>query len=121
MNNWQPSTLTWSLSQKAQFDSCRRGYFYHRFWGQDARLKWRVFEMRNLSSLTMLLGQVVHEVIAHALASSKQGIRIDSTTAKRTLTGIMRKRYAESAQKLWRIDRRPEGVKPSQITSLLEH
>ena len=122
MNNWQPSTLTWSFSQKAQFDSCRRGYFYHRFWGQDAKLKWRVFEMRNLSTLTMLLGEVVHEVISHALASSKLGIKIDSTTAKRTanrhnaeaLRGIGAKAVA-------RRQASGRSSKPSQITSLLEH
>ncbi len=121
MDNWQASTLSWSLSKKSRFDSCRRQYFYHRFWGQDASLRWRLFEMRNLTTLAMLRGQVVHSVIAEALKSAKLGITTDAQAAKRRVTDVIRQRYMESAKRLWHVDNRPEGRKASDITSLIEH
>lgn len=121
MEAWQPSTLSWSFSRKTHFDSCRRHYFYHRFWGQDPKLRWRLFEMRNLTTLTMLRGQVVHTVIAGALRSVRYGETIDVATAKKNVTAVIRERYGESAKRLWRLDNRPQGRKASDITSLLEH
>ncbi|MCE5314105.1 MAG: PD-(D/E)XK nuclease family protein [Armatimonadota bacterium] len=121
MESWQPSTLSWSFSRKNHFDSCRRHYFFHRFWGQDAKARWRLFEMRNLTTLTMLRGQIVHTVIAQALKSIRYGENIDAKAARDMVTAIIRERYGESARRLWHIDNRPRGRKASSITSLLEH
>ena len=121
MDSWQPATLTWSISKKTHFDSCKRHYFFHRFWGQDPKLRWQLFEMRNLTTLTMLRGQVVHSVIADALQKVRLGQKISSQDAKRNVTQVIRERYMESAKRLWHIDNRPEGRKASQITSILEH
>jgi hypothetical protein len=121
MESWQPSTLSWSFSRKTHFDSCRRHYFFHRFWGQDPKARWRLFEMRNLTTLTMLRGQIVHSVIAQALKSIRYGENIDARAARDTVTAIIRERYGESARRLWHIDNRPHGRKASSITSLLEH
>ncbi|MHB9036339.1 MAG: RecB family exonuclease [Armatimonadota bacterium] len=121
MESWQPSTLSWSFSRKTHFDSCRRHYFFHRFWGQDPKARWRLFEMRNMTTLTMLRGQIVHSVIAQALKSIRYGESIDAKAARDTVTAIIRERYGESARRLWHIDNRPRGRKASSITSLLEH
>ncbi|MCE5197801.1 MAG: PD-(D/E)XK nuclease family protein [Armatimonadota bacterium] len=121
MDNWQPSTLSWSFSRKTHFDSCRRHYFFHRFWGQDPKARWRLFEMRNLTTITMLRGQVVHSVIANALQSIRYDIKLDAKTARANITALLRERYGESARRLWHIDNRPPGRKASEITSLLEH
>lgn len=121
MEVWQPSTLSWSFSRRVHFDSCRRHYFYHRFWGQDPKLRWRLFEMRNLTTLTMLRGQVVHNVIAGALRSVRYGETVDVDTAKKSVTAVIRERYMESAKRLWHLDNRPQGRKASDITSLMEH
>lgn len=118
---WQPSTLSWSCSQAGRFEACRRRYFYHRFWGQDPKLRWRMYEMRNLTTLSKLRGQIVHDVIAEALKSLRYGVTITPKNAKDNVTAIIRERYAESARKLWHIDNRPPGRKLSEITSLLEH
>lgn len=121
LDGWQVSNLSWSFSRKTHFDSCRRHYFYHRFWGQDPALKWRLFEMRNLTTLTMLRGQVVHSVIAGALDSIRMGRILDAKAARDEVTSVIRVRYGESARRLWHIDNRPEGRRASNITSLLEH
>lgn len=121
MDTWQPATLSWSLSRKVHFDSCRRHYYFHRFWGQDPKLRWRLFEMRNLTTLTMLRGQVVHTVIADALMAAKAGKILDAAAVKKNVTTIIRERYGESAKRLWHIDNRPQGKKLSEITSLVEH
>ncbi|MCL5104917.1 MAG: PD-(D/E)XK nuclease family protein [Armatimonadetes bacterium] len=121
MDVWQPSTLSWSFSRKTHFDSCRRHYFYHRFWGQEPKLRWKLFEMRNLTTLNMLRGQVAHAVIAESLNSLRMGRAISIESAKERVTTLMRTRYMESAQRLWHIDNRPQGRKASDITSLVEH
>ncbi|MCE5323588.1 PD-(D/E)XK nuclease family protein [bacterium] len=121
MENWQPSTLSWSFSRKTHFDSCRRHYFFHRFWGQDPKARWRLFEMRNLTTLTMLRGQIVHSVIARILKSIQIDQRVDARMAREAVTSLIREKYAESAKRLWHIDNRPPGRKASSITSLLEH
>lgn len=121
MDNWQPSTLSWSFSKKTHFDSCRRHYFYHRFWGQDPRLRWTLFEMRNITTLTMLRGQVVHTAIARALNAVRLGESVSSETIKGIVTHVIRERYQESYKRLWHIDNRPRDRKASGITNLLEH
>ena len=82
---------------------------------------WRLFEMRNLTTMQMLRGQVVHSVIASALESVSTGQRIDARLAKQQVTDLMRARYMESAKRLWHYDNRPPGRKQSSITSLIEH
>ena len=121
MKDWQPSTLSWSFSRKTHFDSCRRHYFYDRFWGQDPKLRWKLYEMRNISTLTMLRGQVVHAVISGALRSVRLGLNVDLEMAKQSTTEIMRVKYMESQKRLWHIDNRPRDRKVSEIANLLEH
>jgi len=113
--------MSWSFSRKTHFDSCRRHYFYDRFWGQDPKLKWKLYEMRNISTLTMLRGAIVHEVISRALRSIRMGANITVDVAKQSASEIIRERYMESKRRLWHIDNRPPGRKASTITNLLEH
>lgn len=113
--------MSWSFSRKTHFDSCRRHYFYDRFWGQDPKLKWKLYEMRNISTLTMLRGAVVHEVISRALRSIRLGVDVDVDVAKQSVSEIMREKYMESKRRLWHIDNRPAGRKLSDITNLFEH
>ena len=121
MDNWQPSTLSWSSSRKVHFESCKRYYFYHRFWGQDPKLRWLLFEMRNITTLTMLRGLVVHAVIARALNMVRLDQTVNAKIAKAGVTELIREKYQESYKRLWHIDNRPPGRKASEITNLLEH
>lgn len=121
MDNWTPSTLSWSSTRKSRFNACRRRYFYDRFWGQDPKLRWKLFEMRNITTLSKLRGQAVHAVISAALRSVRLGLEVDLEMAKQSTTEIMRVNYMESQKQLWHIDNRPRDRKASEIANLLEH
>jgi len=121
LDQWQPSTLGWSISRKTHFESCRRHYFYHRFWGQNPKLKWKLYEMRNITTLKMMEGSVVHSVIAEALRSTRLGINTTPEIARHNVTGLLRSKYMESQRRVWHFDNRPQGRKLSDITNLFEH
>lgn len=113
--------LSWSFTRKARFDTCRRRYFYDRFWGQDPKLKWKLFEMRNITSLSKLRGQAVHAVISGALRGIRLGVDVDIEMAKQSITEILRSKYMESQKRLWHFDNRPPNRKLSEIANLHEH
>jgi len=121
MDNWQPSTLSWSFSRRTHLDDCRRHYFYHRFWGQDPKTRWLLYEMRNITTLAMLRGSVAHQVIAESLAALRDGNALALEAARERVTEIMREKLRESYYKAWHIDNRPQGRKVSEFTNLLEH
>lgn len=121
MDNWQPTTLSWSYSRQSEFNACRRSYFYNRFWGQDPKLKWKLFEMRQIVTLAMLRGQVAHAVIGDALRSVEHGVPVDPGAARRIVTEAIQPKYMESKRRLWHIDNRPKDRKIAEITNLLEH
>ncbi|MGC8861141.1 MAG: PD-(D/E)XK nuclease family protein [Armatimonadota bacterium] len=121
MQDWRPSQLSWSFSQKTHFTDCRRYYFYWRFWGQDPKLRWKLYEMRNITTLSMLRGKVTHQVIAESLAALREGRRVDLDAARERITSLMREKMRESYYRVWHIDNRPPGRRASEFTNLLEH
>jgi hypothetical protein len=121
LDNWQPSTLSWSFSRKTHLDDCRRHYFYHRFWGQDPQTRWKLYEMRNITTLAMLRGLVAHQVIAESLNALRDGREVRLDAARERVTEIMREKLRESHYRTWHIDNRPPGRKTSEFTNLLEH
>ena len=121
MDNWQPSGLSWSFSRKTHFDDCKRLYFYHRFWGQDPATRWRMYEMRCISTIKMMQGSVVHEVIAEALESAKRGSIVEPESLKKRITKVMWDKFSESADRMWEYGNRPAGRKQGDVTNLLEH
>lgn len=121
MDNWQPSRLSWSFSRKIHFDDCKRFYFYERFWGQDPVNRWTLYEMRCITTLSMLGGSVVHEVIAEALQAARENRPVEASYAKKRVTEIMWRKYQESEGRVWHKSNRPPGYKQNQFTNLLEH
>ncbi len=121
MDSWRPSPLSWSISRMRHFEDCRRHYFYDRFWGQDPKTKWQLYEMRNITTLAMLRGQVVHSIIVEGLKSVRNGELMSVENAKLKLGDLIRLKYMESKRRLWHIDNRPAGCKLGDITNLLEH
>jgi len=77
--------------------------------------------MRNITTMMMLRGQVVHEIISGMLRTVRLGLPAEIEEAKASVTDILRARYMESAKRLWHIDNRPKERKISGITNLLEH
>ncbi|MDH7601036.1 MAG: PD-(D/E)XK nuclease family protein, partial [Armatimonadota bacterium] len=121
MSEGWKSEFCWSFSLRAHFESCRRHYFYYRFWDRDPKNKWKLYEMRNITTLVMLRGIVVHEVIAESLRAVKTGESLSLDDAVELVTAKMRQRMRESYYRLWDISNRPPGTKQSQFTNLLEH
>ncbi len=121
MDNWQPSALSWSFSRKTHFDDCKRFYFYKRFWGQDPATRWKLYEMRCITTLKMLGGSVAHQVIAEALQAARDGKPVDAAYARRQITDIMWCKYQESESRIWHRSNRPPGCKQNEFVNLLEH
>jgi CRISPR/Cas system-associated exonuclease Cas4 (RecB family) len=60
--------LGWSSTRSETFRSCRRRYFFQYYARYDQELpQARIQRLRSLSSLPMLVGEVVHEVVATLL------------------------------------------------------
>lgn len=65
--------LTWSVSRHRLFEECRRAYYYNYYgawngWDSGAPPRTRqLYLLKNLKSLDMWGGSIVHEVIAEAL------------------------------------------------------
>jgi hypothetical protein len=71
--------FTWSYSRGAKYRYCPRAYYYHYYaswegWQTDAPapIK-RVYLLKNLSSISRWVGNVVHETIKFAMARLKAG------------------------------------------------
>jgi hypothetical protein len=121
MYTWHPNTLCWSFSSSREFERCRRAYFFWRFWGQDPRSSYRIYKLRQLTTLPALRGEVVHTVIADALRMAKSGEIMDLDAAKDRVTEELRRRFIESAKRMWEKPNRPVGKKMYEFTSLAEH
>jgi hypothetical protein len=80
-----------------------------------------MYEMRCITTIKMLQGGVVHEVIADALRSAQQGTIVDVAELKKRVTDLMWNRFSESSERLWEYGNRPAGRKQGDITNLLEH
>ena len=121
MESSRRSPLHWSFSLHTHFESCRRHYFYHRFWDQDPKLKWQIREMRNITTLTMLRGLVVHDIIKDCLNAVRDHKEISIDEQMERVTTIMRQKMRESYYQMWRLGNRPQESKQSDFTNLLEH
>ncbi len=65
--------FSWSVSRQGLFDECRRAYYYNYYgawsgWEAGAPARTRLlYRLKNLRSLDMWAGSIVHEVIAETL------------------------------------------------------
>ena len=65
--------LSWSVSRDHLFQSCKRAYYYQYYgswggWEGDAPQRTRtLYILKNIKTLAMWAGTIVHETIAHAL------------------------------------------------------
>ncbi|MCR4317479.1 MAG: PD-(D/E)XK nuclease family protein [Planctomycetes bacterium] len=66
-------SFSWSLSRKKVFETCKRQYYfqYYGYWGgwnaPPASVAYRAYRLKNMTTLPMLLGSIVHEVIEDAI------------------------------------------------------
>lgn len=93
--------LTWSVSRDRLFRSCRRAYYYHYYgawggWESDASPQTRqLYILKNMTTLEMWAGSIVHDVIAEAL-------RRYARTNNAIRTGELQARAREKLRNGWR-------------------
>lgn len=100
--------LTWSVSRDRLFRECRRAYFYNYYaswggWDANAPERTRkIYILKNMTSLPMWAGSIVHEVIAEALNrfSSKQ-TPIDAKELKAHATRKLRQGWKDAVDRAW--------------------
>lgn len=100
--------LTWSVSRDNLFKQCRRAYYYQYYgsWGgwesgTDARTR-KIYVLKNLSTLPMWAGSVVHDTIAQALrhhAQTREEIRAGALQARARM--MLRKGWIEAVERQW--------------------
>ena len=121
MKTQQIPTLSWSVSTKKRFETCKRRHFYHRYWGQAPSTRWKIYEMRCITNLAKLRGEAAHAALGGALRGVRLGHIIDINTAKQSITEMLRCKYQESYRKMWATLESRRGRKWSEICNLHEH
>lgn len=102
--------LSWSLTKARMFEECPRRYYYHYYLArighfadvpEEARL---AAEMKNIQSLDMWAGQVVHSTIQWALEQAKGGHIPTEQEAKDEARRRLSEGWKASLNQLWRTD-----------------
>ncbi len=113
--------FSWSKSQDEQFRECRRRYHYSRYgswegWPSgdgDARAK-ELYQLKQLKTGRMWLGEVVHWTIEQVLKGMRFGHPPTEAEAMEKLTARMRQDFQDSKDGRYRQD-------PKRICRLFEH
>ncbi len=100
--------FSWSVSRDQMFRSCQRAYYYHYYaswggWSDDASEQTRkLYTLKNMKTLEMWAGSVVHETIAEALrryAHDQSEIRTGELQAR--ARSKLRKGWMEAVNREW--------------------
>ncbi len=73
--------MSWSHSRREKFQQCLRKYYYHYYashngWSQDgSSYAQRAYRLKNLTSLPLEIGAVVHEAASQALHAVRSGTK----------------------------------------------
>ncbi|MFQ6615414.1 MAG: PD-(D/E)XK nuclease family protein [Fidelibacterota bacterium] len=112
--------FSWSFSRHRSFNLCKRLYFftYYGFWGgweKDAEESTRtLYRLKKMTTLPMLIGSLVHEIINRVLDGLKKGKEMPVENAQRDLIGLFKRKWRESKQGEWMDD-------PKWKANLFEH
>ncbi|MCL4562987.1 MAG: PD-(D/E)XK nuclease family protein [Chloroflexi bacterium] len=97
--------FSWSKSRDDQFKACRRMYYFHYYgswggWAPDCDTRTRsLYIMKNLASIPMWVGKVVHEEAAQVLRSTGQKSPISQEPARHHLLQKLRSQWEDSKRK----------------------
>jgi hypothetical protein len=100
--------LTWSVSRDSLFRQCRRAYYYQYYgsWGGwesncDERTR-KLYILKNLTTLPMWAGSIVHDVIAQALNNyTHTGNEIRAGALQARARMVLRNGWIDAVQKNW--------------------
>ncbi len=100
--------LAWSVSRAQLFETCRRAYFYNYYgswagWEEDAPPKVRqLYVLKNICTMEMWAGSIVHSVIAEALKRfphDRRPVRTGELQAR--AREILRQGWLDSVNRQW--------------------
>jgi len=112
--------FSWSKSRDGVFNACLRAYYYHYYgswngWRHDAPSDVReLYVMKNLQSVPMWTGAVVHDVVRQAVQALREGDPLPVDLALVSAGQRMQRDFEES--RTGRFRRRP-----NRMCGLLEH
>jgi len=100
--------LTWSVSRAGLFDECRRAYYYNYYgawggWEREAPERTRrLYILKNIRTLPMWAGGIVHETISEALGRyARTGQPITAGELQARARTQLRSGWLEAVQREW--------------------
>lgn len=112
--------FTWSYSRAATYRKCPRAYYYHYYaawegWQTNAPAPVRqAYVLKNLTSLTRWVGDLIHETIKFALTQVKAGQPVPEDDLMKRMHTRAQADFADSHSGRYR-------QKPNQLTGFQEH
>lgn len=112
--------FSWSFSRHRTFHDCPRKYWFHYYgswggWDADAPAEAReLYQLKNISNLHLVAGDVVHRALEKALVFLAQGRTTDPEDLVGWCKREMQQAMKDSRAELWR-------ESPKQYTRLFEH
>jgi len=112
--------FTWSFSRHRMFNSCKRKYYYQYYgsWGgwenSAEETTKKLYMLKNITTLPMLAGDVVHKMISIVLESWKKRYEISVEKAENQIINNFRRAWRESKNCEWE-------KSPKWKTNLFEH
>jgi len=99
--------FSWSYSRHKNFVSCKRKYYYLYYgsWGgwetsADESVR-KLYQLKKMTNLPMLVGDVVHRTINHSLGRLSTGTEFPIEEAKERVIELFRQAWRESTNKAW--------------------
>jgi hypothetical protein len=112
--------FSWSYSREAKYRQCPRAYYYHYYaawegWRQESPSPvQRAYLLKNLTNLSLWVGNLVHESIKYALARLKAGQTVAETRLIEQMHARAQTDYEDSRSGRYR-------QQPNQLTGFQEH
>jgi hypothetical protein len=100
--------LSWSVSRWQQYQHCQRAYYYAYYgswggWERNSPERTRqLYILKNLKSLLMWAGSIVHDIIKEALEQCSHGVELPTTEEMQNRARLfLRQGWVESTTKEW--------------------
>lgn len=112
--------FSWSYSREVKYRQCPRAYYYHYYaawegWRQDTPSPvQRAYLLKNLTNVSLWVGNLVHESIKYALARLKAGQTVEEAKLIEQMHARAQVDYEDSRSGRYR-------QQPNQLTGFQEH
>ncbi|MEE9167625.1 MAG: PD-(D/E)XK nuclease family protein [Candidatus Neomarinimicrobiota bacterium] len=114
------NNFSWSFSRHRKFNTCKRQYYYHYYgswggWEETADEETRkLFQLKNMTTLPMLAGSLVHDMISAILEGLKNRHEITVRSAEREVIKLFKQAWRQSKNGEWK-------ASPKRKANLFEH